>query len=86
MRRHQGWRAKRVLADLARGRMRSKRAELERALSGHVRDHHRFLLAEHLGHIDYLDEAIERFNQQITAHIAAQVPPPHVQQTPMNAP
>jgi transposase len=65
-----------VLADLARGRMRSKRSELERALTGHVRDHHRFLLAEHLGHIDYLDEAIERFDQQIAAHIAAQVPPP----------
>jgi transposase len=65
-----------VLADLARGRMRSKRSELERALRGHVRDHHRFLLAEHLGHIDYLDEAIERFDQQIVTHIAAQVPPP----------
>jgi transposase len=64
-----------ALADLARGRMRSKRAELERALTGHVRDHHRFLLVEHLGHIDYLDDAIDRFDQQIAAHIAAQVAP-----------
>ena len=44
-----------ALADLARGRLCSKRAELERALAGRVRDHHRFLIAKHLIHIDFLD-------------------------------
>lgn len=45
-----------VLADMAKGRMRSKQALLEQALNGRMRDHHAFLIAEHLGHIDYLDE------------------------------
>jgi transposase len=61
-----------VLAELARGRMRSKRAELEQALAGRVRDHHRFLLAKYLTHIDFLDEQIADFDVQIVAHIQAQ--------------
>lgn len=65
-----------MLAELARGRMRSKRAELERALAGRVRDHHRFMLAKHLIHIDFLDEQIADFDAQITAHIQAQPPLP----------
>ena len=65
-----------ALAELARGRMRSKRAELERALAGRVRQHHRFLLAKHLLHIDFLDEQIADFDAQIVAHIQAQPPLP----------
>jgi transposase len=63
-----------ALAELARGRMRSKRAELERALEGRVRDHHRFLLAKHLVHIAFLDEQIADFDAQIVAHIQIQPP------------
>ena len=48
------------LAQFARGRMRAKRSQLEQALSGRIRPHHRFMLADHLSHIDYLDEAIAR--------------------------
>ncbi len=65
-----------ALAELARGRMRSKRAELERALAGRVRDHHRFLLAKHLLHIDFLDEQIADFDAQIAGHIQRQPPLP----------
>jgi len=65
-----------VLAELARGRLRNKRAQLEQALVGRVRDHHRFLLVTHLAHIDFLDEQIEHFNQRIAAHIEQQSPPP----------
>jgi transposase len=54
-----------ILASLAKGRLRHKRAELEQALTGRVQEHHRFLLAELLAHIDYLDESIERLNGQI---------------------
>src|SRR3712207_2469233 len=61
-----------LLADLAKGRMRTKRAALEQALTGRVRDHHRFLLAQHLTHLDFLDEQIETFNHHIAATIAAQ--------------
>jgi transposase len=54
-----------TLAELARGRLREKHEQLVRALAGRVKAHHRFLIAEHLSHIDYLDEAIERVSAQI---------------------
>lgn len=54
-----------MLAELAKGRLREKRDLLERALTGRVKAHHRFMLAQHLAHIDYLDEAIERLDEQI---------------------
>lgn len=59
-----------VLAELAQGRLRNKRAELEHALDGRVRDHHRFLIARHLIHIDFLDEQIADFDEHITHTIA----------------
>jgi transposase len=59
------------LADLARGRLRAKHAQLEQALSGRVRPHHRFLLAAHLEHITYLEGAIDRLSQEITLRLHA---------------
>ncbi len=58
-----------VLANLARGRLRRKRAELERALRGRLRDHHRLLLATHLEHIDFLDESIARLSLEIAERL-----------------
>ena len=49
-----------VLAELARGKMRKKIPELRRALEGRFATHHRFLVGRILAHLDYLDEAIER--------------------------
>jgi hypothetical protein len=43
------------LADLAQRRMRRKRAALGEALTGRVTAHHRFLLAQLLHHVDFLD-------------------------------
>jgi transposase len=54
-----------ALADLAKGRLRKKREQLVAALSGRVKPHHRFLIAEHLSQIDYLEEAIERLNAEV---------------------
>jgi transposase len=54
-----------VLADLAKGRLRAKIPELLRALHGRFDTHHAVLLREHLGHIDYLDDAIGRLDDQI---------------------
>lgn len=59
-----------ALAELARGRLRSKRPALEEALRGHFAAHHSFLLAEHLSHLDYLDEAIVRVSDLITTQLA----------------
>jgi transposase len=54
-----------LMAELARGRMRNKIPELEKALTGHVQPHHRFLLAKQLGHVDFLDEQIEEISTEI---------------------
>src|SRR5512136_3468050 len=54
-----------VLAELAKGRLRDKQELLLKALSGRVRAHHRFMLAQHLSHIDFLDEAITQLDRQI---------------------
>jgi transposase len=56
-----------ALAQLARGRMRPKIAELERALSGRIRDSHRLLLSLHLEHIDDLNAKLQRLEQEIAS-------------------
>ncbi len=58
-----------AMADLARGRMRSKRAALEQALRGRMGDHHRMLIALHLEHVDMLDEQIERLSAEIAERL-----------------
>ena len=54
-----------VMAEFARGRLREKRPSLERALAGRFGPHQRFLVAEILAHIDYLDDTIERLSAEI---------------------
>jgi len=54
-----------LMADLARGRMRNKIAKLEKALTGIVQPHHRLLLAQQLGHIDFLGEQIDTMSGAI---------------------
>lgn len=60
-----------TMAELAKGKLRSKLVELEKALTGIVEAHQRFLLAQHLVHIDFLDEQIETVGQQIAQHVEA---------------
>lgn len=54
-----------ALAQLARGRLREKIAELERALRGQVRPVHRTLLKLHLEHIDDLNAKITALSEEI---------------------
>jgi transposase len=54
-----------ALAQLARGRLRSKIAELEKALTGHMRTTHRVLLQLHLENIDDLNAKITRLDDEI---------------------
>ncbi|MBU0490231.1 MAG: IS110 family transposase [Chloroflexi bacterium] len=62
------------MADLARGRLRAKIPALERALTGRVDDHHRFLLAKQLAHIDFLDEQITDLETAIERQMATMPP------------
>ncbi len=60
-----------MLAELAKGRMRAKRAQLRQALEGRFSDHHRLLVSHVLGHIDYLDETINAITVEIETRLAA---------------
>lgn len=53
------------LADLARGRMRSKKAELARALQGTIGPHQRFMLGEQVSHLEEIEGRIERVSREI---------------------
>jgi transposase len=58
------------LAELARGRMRSKLPALREALRGQVRDHHRFQLQELLDQVTDLEGRIERQTSRVATLIA----------------
>jgi transposase len=73
-------------AELARGRLRSKRAELEQALTGRVRAHHGFLLQQHLLHLDFLDEQIGAFDHAIDQHVQTLSSPPPTASAPPPTP
>jgi transposase len=53
------------LAGLARGQLRHKTVELERALTGRMAAHQRFMLARHLSLIDTLDEQIAAVGEEV---------------------
>lgn len=54
-----------VLAELAKGTLRQKRARLAEALTGRFTAHHALLLGELLDHIEYLEGAITRVSARI---------------------
>jgi transposase len=58
-----------ALADLAQGRLREKLPELERALAGRVEAHQRFMLAQQLAHVDFLDAAIARVSAEVAVRL-----------------
>jgi transposase len=54
-----------TLAQMAHGRRREKRPQLERALAGRVGPHQRFLLAQQLAHLDFLEASIAQVSAEI---------------------
>lgn len=54
-----------AIAALAKGRMREKIPELQKALTGRFGAHQRFVAAEQLAHLDYLEGAIDRVSLEI---------------------
>ena len=65
-----GQRDPKVLAQLARGRMRGKISQLEEAFTGHFTDHHGFLLAKMLARIDALSADIAELDDKIEELVA----------------
>ena len=64
-----GERDPKVLAEMARTRMRVKIPQLVEAFTGHFDDHHRFLLAQMLARIDGIDADIAVLDAEIEAHL-----------------
>lgn len=60
-----------ALANMARGRLRTKRDQLEEALCGAFTPHHGFLLTEYLSQLDYFDDAIDRVGITIAQRLVA---------------
>jgi transposase len=71
-----------ALAQLAKGRMRPKIAELERALTRRFGAHQRFLVARQLAHIDALDALLVELGEEIARRLQVFAPPPE----PLDAP
>jgi transposase len=59
-----------VLADLARGKLRRKLPELQRALEGRFRRHHAFLIEQIFAKIDFLDETLDRLSAEIEVRLS----------------
>jgi transposase len=58
-----------ALSDMAKGRLRSKKAELQKALEGVLRPHHRLIIAQLLADIDFFEEQIEEVSQEIALRL-----------------
>ena len=58
-----------ALAQLAKGRLREKLPALERALVGRFGAHQRFLVAQQLAHLDFLDAAIAEVSAEVAERL-----------------
>lgn len=59
-----------ALAQLAKGQLRDKLPELEQALTGRVREIHRFLLADALAQLDSYENRLARIEEEIGRYMA----------------
>ena len=62
-----------AMAQLAKAALRRKIPELEQALTGQFQAHQRYMVAEQLAHIDYLDDAIARLSQEIEGRLGQEL-------------
>jgi len=54
------------ISKLAVGKLKSKKDDLKKALEGHFRDHHRFMIQASLDHIESLEKIIAQLDQEIS--------------------
>lgn len=57
------------LAELAQGKLKSKKAELEKVLEGKLREHHRFQLELLLEHLEQCEAKIAQLDQRIAGYL-----------------
>ena len=63
-----------AMADLAKGRLREKIPQLEQALAGRFGSHQRFMVAQQLAHLDFLDAAIARVSTEVAERVREDEP------------
>lgn len=61
-----------ILADMAKGVLRRKKASLEDALLGVVGEHQKMVLKVQLEHLDFLDKQIDQLDQEISKRMRPQ--------------
>ncbi len=71
----QGQQDPEVLAELARGRLRSKRDELAQAVQGTLSEHHRFLLKSQLRRLDFFDGQVAELDREIAHRLGVPTGP-----------
>jgi transposase len=71
-----------AMAQLAKGRLREKLPQLEQALVGDFQPHQRFLVAQQLAHIDYLEERIAQIATEIAQRLEGPAIPPGAPEPP----
>lgn len=64
-----GERDPKVLAQMAKSRMRAKIPQLEEAFSGHFGAHHALVCRQIIDHIDFLDHSIAALTAELTARL-----------------
>jgi transposase len=58
-----------TLAEMSRGLLRRKKADLALAMDGRVSSHHRWLLGELLRHLEFIESSMERLDKEIAARV-----------------
>ncbi len=56
------------LSELAKGSLKNKKREIQEALTGNIREHHKFMIQSSLEHIKNIEELIESINNEIDGH------------------
>jgi transposase len=65
-----GERDPKVLAQMAKSRLRAKIPQLEEAFSGNFKSHHGVVCRQIIDHLDYLDAAIASLTAEVTSRLA----------------
>src|SRR5271167_3078773 len=64
-----GERDPKVLAEMAKARLRAKIPQLEEAFSGHFGDHHALVCRQIIDHIEFLDHSIGALTTEVTTRL-----------------
>lgn len=67
----QGQENPQVLSELAKGKLKRKKTDLQKAMHGFMGDHQKLMLETQLRHIDVLDEIIAKLDEEVKARMGS---------------